>query len=118
MKTYLDWIEERLASIKEDIKYYSRTYENKEVRVHSVGSRIFINWYIDNKLVYAIFPKEIEKEIIDYIEGLYCKYISKELLNNIASKMSEYLPYLENDDINKDVYIKLNVEVNINAKRT
>ena len=115
MKTYREWIEERQVTTKEEIKYYSRTYENKEVRVHSVSSRIFINWFINNKLVKAIFPKEIEKEIIDYSEGLYCKYISKDLLNNIANKMSEYLPYLKDDDINKDIYkhIKLNIEVNI-----
>ena len=112
MKTYREWIEERRVTTKEEIKYYSRTYENKEVRVHSVGSRIFINWFIDNKLVKAIFPKEIEKEIIDYIEGLYCKYISKDLLNNVADKMSEYLSYLTDNNIN------LNIEVNINAERT
>ena len=114
MKTYREWIEERRITIKEEIKY-SRTYENKEVCVHSVGSRIFINWFIDNKVAKAIFPKEIEKEIIDYIEGLYCKYISKDLLNNVVNKMSEYLPYLKDNGINKDIYkhIKLNIEVNI-----
>ena len=89
---------------------YTATYENKEVRVHSVGSRIFINWFIDNELVKAIFPKEIEKEIIDYIKGLYCKYISKDLLNDIVNKMSECLPYLE-DDEDTVRNIILNVEV-------
>lgn len=115
MKTYREWIEERRASVKEEIKY-SRTYENKEVRVHSVGSRTFINWYIDNKLVYAIFPKEIEKEIIDYIEGLYGKCISKDLLNNVANKMSEYLPYLtdDNKDENESLkYVEIKGEIKL-----
>ena len=116
MKTYREWIEERRVSVKEEIEYYSRIYENKEVRVHSVGSRIFINWYIDNKVVKAIFPKEIEKEIIDYIEGLYCKYISKDLLNNVVNKMSKYLPYLtdDNKDENESLkYVQIKGEIKL-----
>lgn len=39
--------------------YYKAFYENKEVRVHADGSRIFVEWFIDGiKLNEPILPDE------------------------------------------------------------
>ena len=51
MKDYRYWIQERRESTKQKPKYYSAEYENKEVRVHTIDREIYINWYIDGRLI-------------------------------------------------------------------
>ena len=56
-KEYKIWLKTVKIESK-PIAIYTATYENKEVRVYSIDSRIFINWYINGKLIEkAIFPK-------------------------------------------------------------
>ena len=62
---------------------YTATHENKEVHIYSIDSRIFINWYIDGRLIEKPkFPKEIigDMSTFDFIMD----YIDKdEVWNNI-----------------------------------
>ena len=70
--TYREWIEERQANVKEEIKYYSCIYENKEVRIHNDGDMICCDWYINGELIKnPKFPKEIAFEIYLYLQTLF-----------------------------------------------
>lgn len=81
------------------ITIYNATHENKEVRVYSIDSRIFINWYINGKLIEkAIFPKEIITEMELFFQTIYTKYIDKHLMYEIINTMKRYLPYLEDSE--------------------
>ena len=37
--------------------YKVSSYENKEVRVYSIDDKIYIDWYIDGKLINPKFSK-------------------------------------------------------------
>ena len=115
MKTYREWIEKRRVEVKEEIKYHSVIYENKEVRIHNNGDTICCDWYINGELIKnPKFPKEIALEIYLYLQTLFFKSISDRMLFGITCTMEKYLPYLEDGDKDEN----LNIEVNINAKRT
>lgn len=95
------------------IMIYTASYENKEVHVYSMDSRIFINWYIDGRLIEKPkFPKEIITEMELFFQTIICKYIDKHLMYKIVNTMKRYLPYLEDGDDEDSVRnIILNVEV-------
>lgn len=88
-----------LETIKMESKpttIYTATYKNKEIRMYSIDSRIFIKWYINGKLIErAIFPKEIITEIDLFFQTICAKYIDKDLMCKILNRMRKYLPYLE-----------------------
>lgn len=100
MKTYREWIEERQEKTKkEETKYYSAIYENKEVRIHNNGDTICCDWYINGKLIKnPNFPKEIAFEIYLYLQTLFFKPISDRMLFGITCTMEKYLPYLKDGD--------------------
>lgn len=105
-----------LETIKMESKpttIYTATYKNKEVRMYSIDSRIFIKWYINGKLIErAKFPKEIITEIDLFFQTICAKCIDKYLMCKILSRMRKYLPYLEDGDDEDSVRnIILNVEV-------
>lgn len=78
---------------------YTATYENKGLRVYSMDSRIFINWYIDGRLIEKPkFPKEIIIEMELFFQTIICKYIDKHLMYKIVNAMKRYLPYLEDGE--------------------
>ena len=78
---------------------YTATHENKEVHVYSIDSRIFINWYIDGRLIEKPkFPKEIITEIDLFFQTIYAEYIDKHLMYKIINTMKRYLPYLEDEE--------------------
>jgi hypothetical protein len=86
---------------------YTSTYENKEVRIYSIDSKICINWYIDGKLIEkAIFPKEIITEMELFFQTIYAKYIDKHLMYEILNTMKRYLPYLEDVDKKENNWLK------------
>lgn len=81
------------------IMIYTASYENKEVHVYSMDSRIFINWYIDGRLIEKPkFPKEIITEMELFFQTIICKYIDKHLMYKIVNTMKRYLPYLEDEE--------------------
>ena len=92
----------RLETVKiesKPITIYTATHENKEVRVYSMDSRIFIKWYIDGKPIEkAIFPKEVITEIDLFFQTICAKYIDKHLMYKILNTMKRYLPYLEDEE--------------------
>ena len=92
----------RLETVKIESKpttIYTATHENKEVRVYSIDSRIFIKWYINGKLIEkALFPKEIITEIDLFFQTIICKCIDKHLMYKIVNTMKRYLPYLEDGE--------------------
>lgn len=109
MKTYREWIKERQVSVKEEIKYNSAIYENKEVRIHNNEDIICCDWYINGKLIEnPKFPKEIGLEIYLYLQTLLFKPISDRMLYGMTCTMEKYLPYLEDGD--EDIVKKHNVE--------
>lgn len=78
---------------------YTATYKNKEVRMYSIDSRIFINWYINGKMIKkAVFPKEVITEIDLFFQTICAKYIDKHLMCKILNRMRKYLPYLEDGE--------------------
>ena len=78
---------------------YTATHENKEVHIYSIDSRIFINWYIDGRLIEKPkFPKEIITEMELFFQIIYAKYIDKRLMYRIINTMKRYLPYLEDGE--------------------
>ena len=108
-KEYKIWLETVKIESK-STTIYTATYENKEVRVYSIDSRIFINWYINGKLIEkAIFPKEIITEMELFVQTIYAKYIDKHLMYEILNTMKRYLPYLEDEDEIK--YVELVGEI-------
>ena len=92
----------RLKTVKiksKPITIYTASYENKEVHVYSMDSRIFIKWYINGKSIEkAVFPKEIITEIDLFFQTIICKYIDKHLIYKIVNTMKRYLPYLEDGE--------------------
>ena len=81
------------------ITIYTASYENKEVHIYSIDSRIFINWYIDGRLIEKPkFPKEIITEMELFFQIIYAKYIDKRLMYRIINTMKRYLPYLEDGE--------------------
>ena len=92
----------RLKTVKiesKPITIYTASYENKEVHVYSMDSRIFINWYIDGRLIEKPrFPKEIITEMELFFQTIYAEYIDKHLMYKIINTMKRYLPYLEDGE--------------------
>ena len=92
----------RLKTVKIESKsrtIYTASYENKEVRVYSMDSRIFIKWYINGKPIEkVVFPKEIITEMELFFQTIICKYIDKYLMYKIVNTMKRYLPYLEDGE--------------------
>ena len=92
----------RLKTVKIESKsttIYTATHENKEVHIYSIDSRIFINWYIDGRLIEKPkFPKEIVTEMKLFFQTIYAKYIDKHLMYRIINTMKRYLPYLEDEE--------------------
>lgn len=97
-KEYKIWLE----TMKIDSKLttiYTSTYENKGVRVYSIDSEIYINWYIDGRLIEKPkFPKEIITEMELFFQTIYAKCIDKHLRYRIINMMKRYLPYLEDGE--------------------
>lgn len=107
MKTYREWIEERRASVKEEIKYHSVIYKNKELRIHNNGDMICCDWYINDELIEnPKFPKEIAFEIYLYLQTLFFKPISDRMLYGMTCTMEKYLPYLEDGDKDENESLK------------
>lgn len=102
---YKEWIQDRIEHTKkEKTKYYSAYYKNKEVHIHSENEQIYIDWYIDGKLIEnPRFPIKIEKEIYWFIRTLYSSLISKNLMYKICYSMQKYLPYLIDEEENKSL---------------
>ena len=99
MKDYRYWIQERRESTKQETNNYFAKYENKEVRVYSEGDYIYINWYIDGRLIEKPrFPKESIDEIYQFMESLHYKYICKNLMYAILHTVEKHLPYLEDGE--------------------
>ena len=92
----------RLKTVKIEYKQktiYTEIHENKEVHIYSIDSRIFINWYIDGRLIEKPkFPKEIVTEMKLFFQTIYAKYIDKHLMYKIINTMKRYLPYLEDEE--------------------
>ncbi len=106
MKDYRYWIQERTESIKQELKYYSAKYENKEIRVYSENNCVYVYWYIDGRLIEKPkFPKEIITEMELFFQTIYAKYIDKHLMYEIINTMKRYLPYLKDEDEIK--YVKV-----------
>lgn len=99
MKDYRDWIQERIVKTKQETTKYSAKHENKEVRVYSEGDYIYINWYIDGRLIEKPrFPKESIDEINLFVQTLYGECIDKHLMYKILNTMKRYLSYLEDEE--------------------
>ena len=92
----------RLKTVKIESKpttIYTATHENKEVHFYYIDSGIFINWYIDGRLIEKPkFPKEIVTEMKLFFQTIYAKYIDKHLTYRIINTMKRYLPYLEDGE--------------------
>ena len=105
-KEYKIWLE----TVKIESKprtIYTATYENKEVRVYSIDSKICINWYINGRLIeIPKFPKEIVIEMELFFQTLYAKSIDKHLMYDIINTMKRYLPYLKDADKKEDDCLK------------
>jgi hypothetical protein len=98
MKDYRYWIQERRESTKQEPNYYSAKYENKEVRVYSTDDCVYVDWYIDGRLIEKPhFPTEIVNEMNLFIQTLQ-RYIDKHLLYEILNTMKRYLLYLEDEE--------------------
>lgn len=81
------------------ITIYNTIHENKEVRIYSMGSEIYIKWYIDGKLIEKPkFSKEIITEMELYFQTIIYKCIDKHLMYEIINTMKKYLPYLEDEE--------------------
>ena len=99
MKDYIDWIQERIVKTKQETTKYSAKHENKEVRVYSEGDCIYVNWYIDGRLIEKPrFPKESIDEIYQFMESLYYKYICENLMYLILHTVEKHLSYLEDGE--------------------
>lgn len=97
-KEHKIWLETVKIESK-PITIYTATHENKEVRVYSIDSRIFIKWYINGKPIEkAVFPKEIITEMKLFFQTIYAKYIDKHSMYRIINTMKRYLPYLEDGE--------------------
>lgn len=99
-REHMIWLETAKIQTKpiKPITIYTASYENKEVRVYSIGSEICINWYIDGRLIEKPrFPKEIITEMELFFQTIYAKYIDKHLMYRIINTMKRYLPYLEDE---------------------
>lgn len=97
-KAYEIWLETMKMESK-PTTIYTATYKNKEVRIYSIDSRIFISWYINGKLIEkALFPKEIITDIDLFFQTVYAKCINKQLMCKILSIMKKCLPYLEDGE--------------------
>lgn len=77
--------------------YKVSSYENKEVRVYSIDDKIYIDWYIDGKLINPKFSKEIIIILELYVQTLLGKHINERLLCEIRDVMGTYLSELEED---------------------
>lgn len=96
---YKYWIQERIDSTKQEATNYSAKYENKEVRVYSADDCIYVNWYIDGRLIEKPrFPKESVDEIYQFMESLHYKYICENLMYAILHTIEKHLPYLEDGE--------------------
>ena len=97
-KEYNIWV--KTVKIESKLRtIYTSTYENKEVRVYSIDSEIYINWYIDGRLIEEPkFPKEIITEMELFYQTIYAKCIDKHLMYKILNTMKKYLPYLEDEE--------------------
>ena len=97
-KAYEIWLETMKMESK-PTTIYTATYKNKEVRMYSIDSRIFISWYINGKLIEkALFPKEIITDIDLFFQTIYAEYIDKHLMYKIINTMKRYSPYLEDGE--------------------
>ena len=97
-KAYEIWLETMKMEFK-PTTIYTATYKNKEVRMYSIDSRIFISWYINGRLIEKPrFPKEIVTEMKLFFQTIYAKYIDKHLMYRIINTMKRYLPYLEDGE--------------------
>ena len=96
---YKYWIQERIDSTKQEATNYSAKYENKEVRVYSADDCIYVNWYIDGRLIEKPrFPKESVDEIYRFMKSLHYKYICENLMYSILHTIEKHLPYLEDGE--------------------
>ena len=88
-----------LDEIKTLLKTQIAKYENKEVRVYSADDCIYVNWYIDGRLIEKPrFPKKSVDEIYQFMESLHYKYICENLMYAILHTIEKHLPYLEDGD--------------------
>lgn len=88
--------------------YYKASFENKQVWAHAVGSRIYVEWFINGiKLDKPILPDEYIREIEDYTSNMIGACISPETMAKLIHFLEKYLPYLKDDTNLK--YITLNI---------
>lgn len=88
-----------MDSTKRETTNYFAKHENKEVRVYSEGDCIYVNWYIDGRLIKKPrFPKESVDEIYRFMDSLHYKYICENLMCAILHTVEKYLPYLEDEE--------------------
>lgn len=96
---YKHWIQERTDSTKQETNTYFAKHKNKAVRVYSVDDCIYVNWYIDGRLIEKPkFPKESVDEIYQFMESLHYKYICENLMYAILHIVEKHLPYLEDGE--------------------
>ena len=83
---------------------YSAKYKNKEVRVYFEDGCVYLNWYIDGRLIEKpYFPTEIANEINLFIQILCYRFIDKyEILNTLK----RYLSYLGDEEFCPKIEIK------------
>ena len=87
----LDYEEERPTKIS-----VTRSLEDKEVEVTSTESILEIIWKRNSKIIYnPQFPSEKLAEIKEYLKGLMCLPLTRELKTQIADFLAPYLQFLE-----------------------
>lgn len=73
-----------------------RSLENKEVEVTSTESILEIIWKRNGKIIYnPQFPSDKITEIKEYLKGLICLPLTRELKTQIADFLAPYLQFLE-----------------------
>ena len=110
-----DWVEERIQKTPVDKPvYYKASYENKEVRVHTVKRYIFIEWFMDGvKLHDPILPNESLQEINEYTSQMIGRYAGAEEMCRLVHFLEKYLPYLEDSSESANLkYVTIDVSLN------
>lgn len=114
--TYFDWIEERQTHEKEKLRCWTVEDGNKMVKVFYEKYSVFIQWSIDGRMIKdAEFPIDDFMEMQNYLQTLYHRCISEELMNEIVHKMGKYLPHLQ-DGEHKDNFKNWKLVAHVNME--
>ena len=74
----------------------TRSLEDKEVEVTSTESILEIIWKRNGKIIYnPQFPSDKIAEIKEYLKGLVCLPLSRELKTQVADFLAPYLQFLK-----------------------